>query len=406
MIGIKPLISKEINDRERRVKARYFDGIGLGGTFLAYLFNGALANDINDCCAEVYEYIVDNFTPETEIWMFGLSRGAYTVRCVAGMINNCGILNTEGKEPADIKALCKEVYKIYGSPYEDDKPGSIQSKAFRAKASWDVKIPIKFLGLFDTVGSIGIPSLEAGNGPSYPRLYDQIVPKVVDKVYHACSLHDRLSLFQPCLTEIESNSFTNPTITEVWFPGCHYDLGRQRFKFLRQNAKDPLERLLSFMPNMLSSTVEPNQVISDLVLKWMLQAITAEYKSQNVIKDIQKKIVALDSNILSRRNGVGSGDVYDNPLWYAPFGWMVSPMVKIFFPTWIETAKLILAIRDRRIPGGSAIVYPYDKVYSSLHPHSISQLAGIDSKRYMSATCESFKCWRSCFTTGAWFKWP
>jgi uncharacterized protein (DUF2235 family) len=100
MIGIDMTIDTGPDDihildaRGDSVQARYADGVGLGSTFLDYLFNGATGNDIAEQCTEAYKYIVENYTTEHEIWMFGLSRGAFAVRCVAGMINNCGIVPT------------------------------------------------------------------------------------------------------------------------------------------------------------------------------------------------------------------------------------------------------------------------------------------------------------------------
>lgn len=382
---------RELHDPSRRLKAKYFNGIGLGSTFLAYLFNGATANDIGATCVEIYSYIAENFTKDTEVWLFGLSRGAYTVRCVVGMINNCGIV----KQPT--RDLCDQVYRVYSSPYDADKPCSEQSKNFRKKASWDVPTPVKFMGLLDTVGSIGIPSLDAGNGPSYPTLWDQVVSSSVDKVYHACCLHDRLSLFQPCLTKRErNNGRAAPEIHEKWFPGCHYDVGRQRFKFLRQRAVDIPERLLSIIPNIFSGTLEPNHVLSDLVLRWMLQAINHEFPDQTAIGDIQYKISDLKTSIQKVSQGVGSGDVYnpEKSLLYAPFGRILGrlPQPKAVY----DAIRLLLALRDRRIPDEGAHVYDYEAPFENCKK-SIAELGQVTKVRYPSRTYESWKAWSSYF---------
>ena len=67
-------------DPARKLKACYFPGQGLGGTFLEYLFNGETGSDIGAECMRVYQYIVENYDTDTEIWMFGLSRGCYTLQ--------------------------------------------------------------------------------------------------------------------------------------------------------------------------------------------------------------------------------------------------------------------------------------------------------------------------------------
>jgi uncharacterized protein (DUF2235 family) len=141
MIGIPIASSTDtdehlLSDDPRGRKGRYIHGVGLGSTFLDYVFNGITASDIADQCIGAYRYIVDNYDPEQyEIWMFGLSRGAYIVRFVAGMINNCGIINKTKAALSnnDLNLLCREVYRIYRSDYEVDSPKSSQSKAFRTR---------------------------------------------------------------------------------------------------------------------------------------------------------------------------------------------------------------------------------------------------------------------------------
>jgi uncharacterized protein (DUF2235 family) len=49
----------------------------------------------------------------SRVWVFGVSRGAYTVRAVAGMINNCGILDPAATENAERSAALQEVWKMY-----------------------------------------------------------------------------------------------------------------------------------------------------------------------------------------------------------------------------------------------------------------------------------------------------
>jgi hypothetical protein len=70
------------------IVAGYQEGVGLNRTFLEYIWDGATASAIGDECISVYKFIVENYTDEHEIWLFGFSRGAFTVRCVTGMINN------------------------------------------------------------------------------------------------------------------------------------------------------------------------------------------------------------------------------------------------------------------------------------------------------------------------------
>ncbi|KAH7059130.1 hypothetical protein BKA57DRAFT_416851 [Linnemannia elongata] len=319
----------ESSNNRPDIKACYFPGSGLRGTFLEYLFNGATGNDIARNCMEVYEYIVQHFTPEHEIWMFGLSRGAYTVRCVAGMINNCGILrrrddngnlldqknNGDGLNDQE-RSLCKEVYRIYRSHDPVDHPEAPRSIAFKRRASYDVTTPVKFMGLFDTVGGLGIPYLNPGIGLTFNEFHDTKVSAVVEKVYHALSIHDRLWIFEPCYAlpakhRIESKF----EIHESWFPGCHYDLGRQEFRFFR-SAGEGVE--IDELFGSLSKTIKPNQGFADLVLKWMLESM--KDCGSTIIPRIEEKIKELTTRMKETATDRGSGDVYSNLFPYGPLG--------------------------------------------------------------------------------------
>ncbi|KAK3810655.1 MAG: hypothetical protein JOS17DRAFT_664522, partial [Linnemannia elongata] len=311
------------------IKACYFPGSGLRGTFLEYLFHALTGNDIARNCIEVYEYIVQHFTPEHEIWMFGLSRGAYTVRCIAGMINNCGILRrrdkngnlldqkNNGEDLNDLeKALCREVYSIYRSRDPADCPGAPKSTTFKSRASYNVTTPVKFMGLFDTVGSLGIPYLNPGVGLTFYEFHDTKVSAVVEKVYHAQAIHDRLWVFEPC-PALPSKHRIGPKfeIHQVWFPGCHYDLGRQRFRFFRSAGEGvEIDELLGS----LSKIMKPNQIFADLVLKWMLESMRDS--GSTIIPRIEERIKELEARIKDPEADRGSGDVYSNLFPYGPLG--------------------------------------------------------------------------------------
>jgi hypothetical protein len=160
---------------------------------------------------------------------------------------------------------------------------------------------------------------------------------------------------------------------------------------MRQKVKG-LEALLSWLPNAFSATLEPNQVLSDLVLHWMLSAINDEYPDQVAISDIKMKIANLDESITTADKGVGSGDVYEKGMVYAPFGIILQllppPLILL------DTIKNFLAIRDRRIPGDKAIVYSYTTPFRK-GSRSIESLAQVTPVRYPSKTYAAFEAWRA-----------
>ena len=110
---------------------RYFDGVGLTGSFRDYLFNGAVANDIRLKCVEAYKFIVKNYKTGSDVWVFGLSRGGHTVRSVAGMINNWGIIDVNRAEHVD--SLCDTVYEDYRSRDPEYGPQAGYAARFRER---------------------------------------------------------------------------------------------------------------------------------------------------------------------------------------------------------------------------------------------------------------------------------
>jgi uncharacterized protein (DUF2235 family) len=495
-----------INTTNSSVTAGYQEGIGVNKTFLEYLWDGATASTIGEECVSVYQFIVENYTADHDIWMFGLSRGAYTVRCIGGMINNCGIIKAEGLSSSEISTMCHEIYKTYRSPLDIDRPNSDRCKSFRKNKDrvWPVARPIRFMGLFDTVGSLGIPRVNAGVGFDWPEFYDQRVSSVVQDVYHATSLHDRLWAFEPCLAfesasagdvktengvaktqngdakmengevktengevktengevkaqngeaktqngdakmengEVKAQNGEAQTdkvkakIHQKWFPGTHYDLGRQTFRFIRQAPSNEIEKLLGALPDLLSRTIYPNQVLSDLVLRWILQSVQTVNTSTPIIPDVIGEIKAINARLASPpKNHTGSGDIYGNALAYGPVGTIFSTLQKFGSKTisllnvvWpqlgdniqdllgIKTIlRILTAVRDRRIPGDDADVYDYKKkdevtVYGEAEATTIeaaytievqAKIAGKNENRmdrYPSRTFESRKVWEKVF---------
>ncbi|PNP74450.1 hypothetical protein FNYG_12213 [Fusarium nygamai] len=402
-------------------KAWYIHGVGLGSTFLDYVFNGITAQDIAMQCIAAYKFIVDHYSyPERQIWMFGLSRGAFMVRSVAGMINNCGIVrprkNSEGTvNDVETDLLCHLVYRIYRSDDPINHPRSPQSVQFRRRFSWPLigdeeneapKLlpPVKFLGLIDTVGSLGIPDFVGGVGLDWPQFHDQKVSSVVELVYHAVSLHDDLYVFPPCHAKRNPHPGMQKDfgITQCWFPGVHYDLGRQRFRFLRMFGGGWLEQLLARW-KWASKVIKPNEVVADLVLKWILEAVKANDLSGQVIpiSRVEKEIIAANERMVSKNRQIGDGDVYRNIVAYAPFGTAILKLLTTLYGTRWKTNQiyqLFFALRVRVVADLDSRVYNYMEVDGSI-PNSqgqtIHDLAGIDRSRYPSQTYQAWRLFRT-----------
>ncbi|KAK9312698.1 hypothetical protein V1524DRAFT_479030 [Lipomyces starkeyi] len=161
----------------------------------------------------------------------------------------------------------------------------------------------------------------------------------------------RVRLFQPCRVLADETKPGHPRIEERLFPGCHYDLGRQRFSFLRTFAGSIAERIVNTLSWPVSREVKPNEVLSNLVLIWMLEKITNTLiENRLIFGNVEEKIRDPDTQIRNREVSTGSGDVYDQLLDYVPFGYIVDVLS-------------LKGLPDRRIPDVGADVCDYENFY-------------------------------------------
>jgi len=74
----------------------YYDtGIGSEGTLIKRVFDGATGFGISENILQAYRFVITNYVRGDELFLFGFSRGAFTVRSLAGLIRNSGILKIE-----------------------------------------------------------------------------------------------------------------------------------------------------------------------------------------------------------------------------------------------------------------------------------------------------------------------
>ncbi|RIA80724.1 hypothetical protein C1645_674991, partial [Glomus cerebriforme] len=192
---------------------------------LDFIIDGAIAVSLDKKIKEGYKFIISHYNPGDDIWLFGFSRGAYTARCIAGMIRNCGILKFDRDVPIDqIDKRVDLAYDIYRNRDDVYHPDGSGSEEFKKAFSFpDSEKPIiKFLGLWDTVGAYGIPAYIIGKGFKYLELYDQIVPNIVNYACQALAIHERTSFFEPY--HIRSGNSGKTIIVETWFPGVHIEV--------------------------------------------------------------------------------------------------------------------------------------------------------------------------------------
>lgn len=210
------------------------------GSYYDPVIGGATGKGLNKNIMDDYRYIVQNYSPGDEIFLFGFSRGAYTVRSLCGLINNCGII----KRP-DAR-LIQAAFDHYKKPGKKHAPHGEKSEEFRDQHSHPSS-KIKFVGVWDTVGALGIPFSFLGLLDKEDEFYDTKLGSNVGIARHAMAIDEIRSDFEPTIW-IPRDGLD---LKQVWFSGVHGDIG----------GGYPLD--------------EKDGTVSDIPLKWMMAEAAA-----------------------------------------------------------------------------------------------------------------------------------
>ncbi|BAZ29137.1 hypothetical protein NIES4074_15750 [Cylindrospermum sp. NIES-4074] len=197
----------------------YDEGIGTeSGKILGGITGAGIDKNIEDG----YRFLSLNYVPGDEIYLFGFSRGAYTVRSLAGMIYCSGLLN----RPHVTKT--HDAYELYRN--RGIKPRDKTAVDYRA--SYGDRVPITLLGCFDTVGALGIPGLAAFRRFSNQlkqlnqryRFHDTTLNKFIKNALHAVAIDEIREIFD--VTPMNKHpEAENQRLIQKWFPGEHGCVG-------------------------------------------------------------------------------------------------------------------------------------------------------------------------------------
>lgn len=178
-------------------------------------FGLGLSRNVRDC----YRFLVENYQPGDELYFFGFSRGAFTARSTAGLVRNAGILR---RAHAD---RVKDAYSLYRSRKDRAHPRGIEARIFRRMYSHE-EIGIRFIGVWDTVGSLGIP-IDGVRLPLTDKLWgfhDTELSSHVRFAYQALAIDEKRGPFPPTLWKKQQDA-SEQTLEQVWFSGVHCDVG-------------------------------------------------------------------------------------------------------------------------------------------------------------------------------------
>jgi uncharacterized protein (DUF2235 family) len=194
--------------------AFYDDGVGSDGTPLEKLAGGAMGDGIFQKIKDGYTRIAHVYEQDDEIYLFGFSRGAYTARSLAGMIAICGLPTAKFDDN-----LVDVAFRAYRN--------KAQRAALLASLDKDAlyNAKIKMVGVWDTVGALGIPALFGKVDPILFGFLDTSLHPDVLNAYQALSIDERRAEFPPTLWTPPSTPVDGQVVEQVWFSGVHCDVG-------------------------------------------------------------------------------------------------------------------------------------------------------------------------------------
>jgi uncharacterized protein (DUF2235 family) len=202
----------------------YHPGVGTSGSFLQRVFDGATGTGISRNILDAYRYLILNYEIGDELYFIGFSRGAFTVRSLVGLIRNSGILQPKMVD------LIGRAYKLYKSRRPSSHPNQKEAVLFRKTYAVANITPIKFVGVWDTVGALGNPLLinTALSNFSFSILgnqfHDTDLSSHVANAYQALAIDEKRLTFQPTLWKKQAGS-KNQILEQVWFAGVHSNVG-------------------------------------------------------------------------------------------------------------------------------------------------------------------------------------
>ena len=212
------------------------------------LLGGVFGFGLSHNVCNGYRFLAENYESGDQLFLFGFSRGAYTARSLGGLIRNCGILRREHADRVD------EAFAFYRDRTSHTHPSALASQIFRRMYAYD-EDAIHFIGVWDTVGALGIPDELPGWEEIGKHLlrwqelwgfHDTQLSSHVANAFHALAIDETREPFKPTLWTQDS-PVAGQTLEQVWFSGVHTEVGG--------GSRDA--------------------ALSDIALLWMLERATA-----------------------------------------------------------------------------------------------------------------------------------
>lgn len=221
----------------------YERGVGTGPSW-DRLTGGILGWGLGRNIRRAYKFLSRNYLPGAEIFIFGFSRGAYTARSLVGYLGSSGLLKAENCNGE----LEQRAWSNYRTSPNDRLPAT--RKGLEPYAHSFGELRVACLGVFDTVGTLGIPTtaLRRLNREFY-EFHDVELSPIVRLNLHALAIDEHRRAFAASVWRQSRFRWSNSVTEQTWFPGVHADVGGGYFSASERigSARDLDEVSLDWM---------------------------------------------------------------------------------------------------------------------------------------------------------------
>lgn len=230
----------------------YERGVGTGAfdRFRGGLFGEGLTQNIR----HAYKFLSFWYEPGDEIFVFGFSRGAYTARSLVGYLGAAGLLLRDNCNE-ELEALA---WRYYRTAPNDRMPADWRRLTDNAHDRDELRV--KLLGVFDTVGALGVPAGIAWRlNRDENGFHDVELSSITDVNLHAVAIDEHRWPFQATLWRQPPFKKYDTKVEQVWFSGAHSDVGGGYIDEEKRDATAPYA--------------------DDITLEWMIRRTKHFYRN-------------------------------------------------------------------------------------------------------------------------------
>jgi uncharacterized protein (DUF2235 family) len=231
---LRSLCAEEDGNGVRQL-AYYDEGVGTARG--EWLRGGILGYGLDRNVLKAYRWLVGNYNPGDDIFVFGFSRGAFTARSLAGLVARCGLLRAGA--PLSVEQVFDRYRQAATPLYELEFQQRHGRTDFTRDERWLLdysnRVPITFIGVFDTVGALGVPF---GNIPGISSKRYQFLNThlsiIYQNAYQAIALDEHRApydanlwtRYRPKVPDPPNPApHKEPSVEQRWFIGAHANVG-------------------------------------------------------------------------------------------------------------------------------------------------------------------------------------